>query len=81
VTQEKQGSGSGGDVFDTEALQALPVQIMLLVEGARSCVRKALEEESLEKVRDLLIEIKECLNVMNEAANAAFLNEKDSDNA
>ncbi len=68
-------------MFDIEALQALPGLIMILGDGARSLVRKALEEESLEKVRDLLIEIKDCLNVMNEAAHAAVLNEEDSDNA
>ena len=70
-----------GDVFDIEVLQALPGLVMMLGGDVRSLLQKALEEELIEKVRDLLIEIKDRLNVMTEAAHAAVINEEDGDNA
>lgn len=36
---------------------------MIKEDAARSLARRDLEEESLEKVRDLLLEIKDCLKV------------------
>jgi hypothetical protein len=54
-------------------IAALPGQVLLLEQAARNRLRKALEEESLEKVRDLLLEINDCLNTMAEAADSAVL--------
>lgn len=64
-------------------LNALPGQIILLCDGARSLLRKALEEGSVEKMRDLIYEIDDYLKIMASEADAAVLNanEEDSDNA
>ncbi len=44
-------------------------------------MRRALEEESLGKVRDLLFEINDYLNVMSDVAAAAIPGEEDNANA
>ena len=49
----------------------LPSQIVLLAERARGLLKKARDEQSLEKVRDLLLEIGDTLDVMIDAASAA----------
>jgi len=56
---------------------------MILCDGARSLVRKAIEEESIEKMRDLLYDIDDDLKFMAVEAAAAVANadEEDSDNA
>jgi hypothetical protein len=56
-------------------IQGLPAQIIILIEAAQDRIRKALEEESVEKVRDLLFEIRDCLRTMTEIASAAVSNE------
>ena len=62
-------------------IAALPAQILLFAEGARGRVRRALEEESVEKVRDLLIEINDYLDLMSHEARAAIPNDEDGENA
>jgi|HubBroStandDraft_6_1064221.scaffolds.fasta_scaffold277236_2 hypothetical protein len=56
-------------------IQGLPAQIIILIEAAQDRIRKALEEESVEKVRDLLFEIRDCLRTMTEIASAAVSSE------
>ena len=56
---------------------ALPGQIMLLADIARGFVQKAVEEQSIEKIRDILSEIKETLDAMIAAASDALSEEED----
>jgi hypothetical protein len=51
-------------------LEGFPTQVILLVDGMRDVIRTALEEGSIEKVRDLLIEIRERLDAMADEAGA-----------
>jgi len=68
-------------MFDIEALEAFPTQIMILGDMARTLVQKALDEESIEKMRNLLYEINDCLNNMTAFANATVVREENNDNA
>jgi hypothetical protein len=60
-------------------LKAFPTQVIFLVDGIRDVIRTALEEGSIEKVRDLLIEIRERLDAMADEAPA--LSPEGNDNA
>ena len=62
-------------------IQGLPAQIIILIEAAQDRIRKALEEESVEKVRDLLFEIRDCLRTMTEIASAAVSSEDNQKSA
>ena len=62
-------------------IQGLPAQIIILIEAAQDRIRKALEEELVEKVRDLLFEIRDCLRTMTEIASAAVSSEDNQKSA
>jgi hypothetical protein len=64
-------------------IDALPAQIMIWCDGTRSLVRRAIDEDSIEKMRDLLYEIDDDLKIMAGEAAAAVANadEEDSENS
>lgn len=58
-------------------IKAFPTQVIFLVDEIQGLIRKAIDEGSPEKVRDLLMDIQDRLNAM--ADLAAALSEESSD--
>jgi hypothetical protein len=74
TSQSSSPQGGGDNMSDTEALRALAARMLLLEDGMRGLVQRAIDEEPSEKVRDLLYEISEGLNLMANIAHAAVPN-------